>query len=119
MIIKTSIGKLDTPEEFEPSVGNMLVDDCNSQLRTRHRAIESGPRLEHARSIINDLVEPGADHHHPFQAVHVLNRIDDEPLFRAIARLASLAPLLLVLGARHWSHEEAHNAAACPVRILS
>ena len=56
-IIKTSISvELHAPQELEPAARHHFIHNGNCELRSCHRAIESGPRLEHARAAINNVI---------------------------------------------------------------
>ena len=78
-IIKPLIIQLDAPQELEPPARQRFIHNSNRELRARHRAIQTGPRLEHARAAIDDLVQSNANNDEPFQTVHVIHTVDDEP----------------------------------------
>ena len=65
-IIKHLIIQLDAPQELEPPARQRFIHNSNRELRARHRAIQTGPRLEHARAAIDDLVQSNANNDEPF-----------------------------------------------------
>ena len=82
-IIKTSMSvEPYAAQELEPTAWQEVINNSNRELRARHRAIESGPRLEHARAAIDDLVQSNANNDKSFQTVHVIHTVDDEQLLR-------------------------------------
>ena len=81
MIIKTSIGKLDAPQELEPSTRQLLHSQRQPPAApVSSRPVQTRASLEHARATIDDLVQSNTNNDEPFQTVHVLHRIDNEPL---------------------------------------